>query len=80
MRAHFGYKDSSSLATISQGTDPAGVGPVTLRAHSQQHQEESKTLQLRLLPFRDTQGNAHFNTTSQHLQPGNYLALCDYAP
>lgn len=75
MKAHFGYTEPSSLATVSQGTDPAGMGLVTLRAHSQQHQEESKALQLCLLSFRDIQGNAHFNTTPQQLQPGHVFGI-----
>lgn len=44
---------------------------VTLRLCSQQHPEESKALQLHLLPFKNIQVDAHFNTTSQQLQPGS---------
>lgn len=80
MKAHFGYTESSSLATVSQGTDPAGMSLVTLRAHSQQHQEESKACSCASCPSGKYKmmpiSMQHSSSYSQVM----YLAQCDYAP
>lgn len=46
---------------------------VILRLCSQQHQDESKALQLHLLPFKNIQVEAHFTTIFQQLQPSQAM-------